>query len=172
MNLMQGQDIVLLLKLVLAKGKPILSKDLARELFLSPSEISKSLQRSREAGLIYLSDTEKRVNRPALVELLLHGMRYVFPPQKGGLTRGVPTGASVEPLSASFPADTEPPSVWPYAEGTTRGLSLRPLYKGAPQAALLDKDLHQLLALCDAIRDGRTRERNLASTMLKEALSS
>lgn len=169
---MQGQDIAILLKLSLAKGKPTLSKDLARELFLSPSEISKSLQRSREAGLIYLSDTDKRVNRIALLELLLHGMRYVFPPQKGGLTRGVPTGASVEPLNSSFSPETEPPPVWPYAEGKTRGLSFSPLYKGAPQAALLDEELYKLLALCDAIRDGRARERNLASGLLKEALSS
>ena len=169
---MQGQDIALLLKLSLVKGKSALSKDLARELFLSPSEISKSLQRSRAAGLIYLNNGDKRVNRAALLELLLHGMKYVFPPQRGGLTRGVPTGASVEPLSSSLAPETEPPPVWPYAEGTTRGLSFSPLYKGAPQAALLDKEFYKLLALCDAIRDGRARERNLASGLLKEALSS
>lgn len=169
---MQGQDIAVLLKLALAKGKSPLSKDLSRELFLSPSEITKSLKRSRDAGLIYLSATEKRVNRTGLLELLLHGMRYVFPPNKGGLVRGVPTGVSVEPLSASFPPGTEPPPVWPHAEGTVRGLSLSPLYKGAAQAALQDQELYKLLALCDAIRDGRTRERNLASTLLKEALSS
>lgn len=168
---MQGQDIAILLKLYLMKGRPTLSKDLAHELFLSPSEISKSLQRSRGAGLIYLSGTDKRVNRTALLELLLHGMRYVFPPQKGGLTRGLPTGASVEPLSPSFAPETEPPPVWPYAEGTIRGLSFSPLYKGAPKAALLDKEFYKLLALCDAIRDGRVRERNLASEMLREALS-
>ncbi|SDE99804.1 hypothetical protein SAMN05444167_1073 [Terriglobus roseus] len=156
---------------MLAKGKPTLSKDLARELFLSPSEVSKSLQRSREAGLLHTDDRAKRVNRPALLELLLHGFKYVFPAQKGGLTRGIPTGTSVEPLSAAFPPSSELPAVWPYAYGTVRGLSLSPLYKGAPQAALLDKDLYSLLALCDAIRDGRARERNLAGSMLKEALS-
>ena len=168
---MQGQDIAVLLKLSLSKEKPKLSKDLARDLYLSPSEISKSLQRSREAGLLYVGEAEKRVNRAALLELLVHGLRYVFPPQRGGLTRGIPTGASVAPLSAAFHAETEPPSVWPYVEGDTRGLSFSPLYKGAPQAALLDHELYKLLALCDAIRGGRTRERNLASGMLKEALT-
>ena len=162
----------MLLKISLLRERPMLAKDLAREMFLSPSEISKSLQRSRGAGLVYLNDGNKRVNRTALLELLLHGMRYVFPPQKGGLTRGIPTGASVEPLSSALSPETEPPPVWPYAEGTARGLSFSPLYKGAPQAALLDKELYTLLALCDAIRDGRARERNLASGMLKEALSS
>jgi hypothetical protein len=168
---MQGQDIALLLKLSLTKDKPTLSKDLARDLYLSPSEVSKSLQRSREAGLLYIDGSEKRVNRTALLELLLHGLRYVFPPQRGGLTRGLPTGASVAPLSASFSAETDPPPVWPYVEGDTRGLSFSPLYKGAPQAALLDQEFYKLLALCDAIRGGRTRERNLASGMLREALT-
>jgi len=168
---MQGQDIAILLKLSLSNGKSVLAKDLARDLYLSPSEISKSLQRSRDAGLLYLSGAEKRVNRAALLELLVHGLRYVFPPQRGGLTRGIPTGASVAPLSASFSPETEPPSVWPYVEGQTRGLSFSPLYKGAPQASLVDAELYKLLALCDAIRGGRTRERNIASGMLKEVLT-
>lgn len=55
---MQGQDIALLLKLGLSSGKSALAKDLARDLYLSPSEVSKSLQRSREAGLVYLSGAE------------------------------------------------------------------------------------------------------------------
>jgi hypothetical protein len=36
---------------------------------------------------------------------------------------------------------------------------------------LVDEELYKLLALCDAIRGGRTRERNIASGMLKEALT-
>jgi hypothetical protein len=168
---MQGQDIALLLKLSLTKDMSVLSKDLARELYLSPSEVSKSLQRSREAGLVYIAEKEKRVNRAALLELLVHGLRYVFPPQRGGLTRGIPTGASADSLSASFSPETEPPSVWPYVEGHTRGLSFSPLYQGAPQAALRDPELYKMLALCDAIRGGRTRERTVASGMLKEALT-
>lgn len=167
---MQGQDIAVLLKLVLANGEPQLSKNLAFELCLSPSEISKSLQRSREVGLVYLNGSEKRVNRSALLELLVHGIKYVFPPQKGGMTRGVATGAAVEPLNELLSAGTEPPMVWPCAEGRVRGLSFSPLYRGAPQAALRDKELYRVLALCDAIRDGRARERNLGSELLKKAL--
>jgi hypothetical protein len=168
---MVGQDIVMLLKLSLQRESRVLSKKLANELFLSPSEISKSLHRCREAGLLYWTDLEKRVNRPALLELLSHGLRYVFPPEKGGLTRGIPTATAVEPLKAYFPANTEPPPVWPYAEGTVRGFSFSPLYRSVPQAALLDKELYKLLALCDAIRDGRARERTLAIHLLEKALN-
>ena len=52
--------------------------------------------------------------------------------------------------------------MWPWHEGNTRGVGLAPLYKSVPQAALRDPNLYQLLALVDAIRDGRARERKIA----------
>lgn len=168
---MLGQDIAVLLKLSLQEGARVLSKKLAEELFLPPSEVSKSLNRCKDSGLLYWSDLEKRVNRPALAEFLCHGMRYVFPPDKGGLVRGIPTAAAAKPLNSHFLDDGEPPPVWPYPEGTVRGLSFAPLYKLAPKAALLDNRFYELLALCDAIRGGRTRERAMASDLLRKALN-
>jgi hypothetical protein len=61
----------------------------------------------------------------------------------------------------------EPVLVWPFEEGDRRGYSFPPLYKRAPQAALKDRELCQLLALVDALRDGSARERELAE---REAL--
>jgi len=168
---MLGQDIALLLKLCLLEGPKILSKKLAEELFLSSAEVSKSLKRCKEAGLLYRSDLEKRVNRSALLDFLAYGMRYVFPPKRGVLVRGLPTAAAVEPLKSRFVDDGEPPPVWPYPQGTVRGLSFSPLYKSAPKAALFDPALYELLALCDAIRSGRTRERVLAVELLRKALN-
>jgi hypothetical protein len=168
---MLGQDIAVLLKIGLLQEKRILSKKLADELFLSPAEISKSLNRCKDSGLLYWSDLEKRVNRSALLDFLAYGMRHVFPPKKGGLVRGVPTAAATEPLKSHFLDDGEPPPVWPYPEGTVRGLSFSPLYRCAPRAALLDSRLYELLALCDAIRGGRTRERVLAVDLLRKALN-
>jgi hypothetical protein len=168
---MIGQDIPLLLKLCLLEGPKILSKQLAEELFLSPAEISKSLNRCKESGLLYWSDLEKRVNRSGLLDFLAYGMRYVFPPKQGALVRGLPTATGVEPLKSRFVDNGEPPPVWPYPEGTVRGLSFSPLYKNAAKAALLDPRLYELLALCDAIRSGRTRERVLAIELLRTALN-
>lgn len=88
---MLGQDIALLLKICLLESPRILSKTLADELFLPPGEVSKSLSRCTESGLIYWSDLEKRVNRSALLDFLAYGMRHVFPPKRGALVRGVPT---------------------------------------------------------------------------------
>jgi hypothetical protein len=124
-----------------------------------------------DSGFLYLSSGEKRVNRSALMEFLAHGLKYVFPPVKGSLVRGVPTSVAVEPLKSRFQENSEPPAVWPYAEGKVRGMSLAPLYKGAPKAALLDQKLYGVLALCDAIRSGRTRERNLAVELLEKEIN-
>jgi len=168
---MLGQDIAVLLKICLLEGPKILSKNLADELFLPPGEISKSLNRCKESGLLYWSDVEKRVNRSALLDFLAYGLRHVFPPKKGALARGVPTAAAAEPLKSHFLDDGEPPPVWPYPEGSVRGFSFSPLYKNAPKAALHDSRFYELLALCDAIRSGRTRERVLAVELLRKTLN-
>jgi hypothetical protein len=168
---MLGKDIAVLLKICLLEGPRILSKTLADELFLPPSEGSKSLNRCKESGLLYWSDLEKRVNRSAFLDFLAYGIRHVFPPRKGGLVRGIPTAAAAEPLKSHFLDDGEPPPVWPFPEGSVRGLSFSPLYKSAPKAALLDSRFYELLALCDAIRSGRTWERLLAVEVLRKALN-
>lgn len=168
---MQGQDIALLLKLAMQGNPRMPSKDLAASLFISPSEVSKSLKRSADSGLLHIAKGEKRVNRSALMEFLSHGLRYVFPPVKGSLVRGVPTAVAAEPLKSRLLDNGDPPDVWPYAEGDVRGLAFPPLYKGAPQAALRDPKLYSVLALCDAVRGGRTRERNLAIELLGKELN-
>ena len=49
---MRPQDIVILLKIAALKDKQWLAKDLARELNISASEVSESLNRSKLAMLI------------------------------------------------------------------------------------------------------------------------
>jgi hypothetical protein len=105
-----------------------------------------------------------------LLEFLLHGIRYAFPAEKGAMTRGVPTGYAAPPLLESIAASSEPPPVWPYADGPVRGYSFAPLHKNVPQAALEDSKFYELLALVDALRDGRARERELAGRELKKRL--
>ena len=167
---MQGQDIALLLKLAIQSDPCIQSRILAESLSISQSEVSKALKRCVNAGLLYVSGAEKRVNRTALMEFLAHGLKYAFPPERGSMVGGVPTAAAAEPLKSRLAEDREPPPVWPYAEGKVRGISLAPLYKGAPKAALRDPGFHQVLALCDAVRSGRARERNLAVELLGKAI--
>jgi hypothetical protein len=51
-----------------------------------------------------------------------------------------------------------------------QGQALSPLYPGAPEASLEDAKLYALLALADALRVGRTRERNEAAKELAKRL--
>ncbi len=64
--------------------------------------------------------------------------------------------------------------MWPDPEGEVRGVGLEPLHTAVPKAVRKDPVLYELLALIDALRDGRTRERQIAerelSGRLKELL--
>lgn len=160
-------DLVVLLKLSL-NGERSTYLQMAQELHLYPSEVYTSIKRSRASHLI--GEPKDRLNRSGLLEFLLHGVRYAFPAEKGALTRGVPTAYAAPPLTESIVAGSDPPPVWPYAEGNVRGYSFSPLHKNVPQAALEDTRLYELLALVDALRDGRARERDIAGRQLKERL--
>jgi hypothetical protein len=107
-----------------------------------------------------------------LEEFLVHGLKYAFPPERGELTRGVPTGHAAEPLKSRISAGADPPPVWPFPEGKARGYSFAPLYKTVPRAALRDSYLYEMLALIDALRDGRSRDRHIAEEELKLRLKS
>jgi hypothetical protein len=162
-------DIVVLLKLSLMSERSTYLQ-MAQELFLYPSEVYTSLKRARRSGLVNGSEKRDRLNRTGMLEFLLHGIRYAFPAESGALTRGVPTSYAASPLKKHVAAGADPPPVWPYADGLVRGYSFSPLHKNVPRAALQDAKLYELLALTDAVRDGRVRERTIAGRILKETL--
>lgn len=139
------------------------------ELSISPSEIHGALKRLEQAHLIA---TDCRPVLQAVEEFLVHGVKYAFPPKHGGVTRGVPTSYAAAPLSRLIVASADLPPVWPHLEGSVRGVSLEPLYRSAPAAALRDPALYELLALIDAMRDGRARERKLAEEELRTRVRS
>ncbi|UYZ63160.1 hypothetical protein [Hymenobacter weizhouensis] len=63
---------------------------------------------------------------------------------------------------------SQEPYVWPDIEGTTRGQAVEPLYNKVPHAAKGDPRLYELLALTDALRVGRAREKKIAQQKIKE----
>ncbi len=170
MNL-KPQDILFLLKLV-AQGENQWSfNKLAIDLGMSASEVHAAAQRVLFARLAVKIDDLIRPNKRNFEEFLLHGIQYVFVPVRGELVRGMPTSHAVEPLASLFVNDNEPPPVWPDIEGEVRGESFSPLYKSAPIAAKNDVKLYELLALVDAIRGGRIREREIAKKELIKRLN-
>ena len=163
---MHSQDIVVALELALT-GEALSYADLASALSLSPSQVHTAVARLQQSGLL-LAGTRK-VNRRALTEFLIHGLKYVFPPERGAVMRGVPTAHSAPPLSDEIVSD-DLPVVWPHPEGAVRGESLLPLHRCVPAAARASEPLYHALALIDAIRAGRARERKLAVEKLKEMI--
>jgi predicted transcriptional regulator len=164
---MRPQDLVVLLKIVSLKQRPWKTTDLAEQLSISQSEISQALTRNRTAG--FLDDSKRGVHRHALLEFLIHGVRYVYPQKPGALVRGIPTAHSAPPLSTMIQANGSV-YVWPDAEGNMRGEGIEPLYPTLPGAAKLDPELYELAALVDAIRVGKTRERDLAGRELNKRI--
>lgn len=169
MNL-KPQDILVLLKLVAVGHQAWTYNRLAVELGMSPSEVHSAVKRALGAALAVQMGDEIRPNIRNLEEFLLHGIRYVFLPDRGQLSRGMPTAHAAQPLMSHMVPDQEPPPVWPDPEGEVRGMAFSPLYKSAPHAAREDLRLYELLALVDAIRGGRAREREIAGTELRMRL--
>jgi hypothetical protein len=181
------QDIVVVLKLAANRdvGKRWTYADLSKDLFMSASQVFRSVERAEAARLLNaptvppssgFSEELPRVwlrpNNNNLKEFLVHGIKYAFPVERGGPTRGVATAEATCPLDRYFPQDFPLPPVWPYADGPLRGIAFSPLYKNVPQAALRDPKLYELLALVDAIREGRAREREIAIRELSAILDS
>ena len=159
---LKPQDVYVALKIVAAKMHRASYSRLAEELVMSPSEVHASVKRAQLAHLLHGAKLRDRPNLVALEEFLVHGLKYVFPAERGELTRGVATSYAAEPLRSAVTKSNEPVPVWPYEEGHQRGIAFEPLYKTAPIAALRDRSFYEYLVLADALRDSRIRERKYA----------
>ena len=162
------QDVLVLAKLVSYGGQRPSIAQMASDLGLSPSQVHASLKRLERSRLVAPSTNEPQLR--AIEEFLLHGVKYAFPAYRGEATRGMPTAYAAPPLSGEIAAGSDLPPVWPDAEGSVRGLTLEPLHKAAVRAAKQDPMLYELLALIDALREGRARERQIAERELTARL--
>lgn len=165
--ILKPQDVLVALKLALGGDRPWTYKELAEALGLSAGEAHNAVQRGVRSGLV--APDKQHARRQNLLEFLVHGVKYAFPAERGGLTRGVPTAHAAPPL-AGLIAYSGPPPVWPDAEGSARGEALTPLYRSVAAASRKDERLYECLALVDAIRAGRSRERTLAEKHLRRLL--
>lgn len=163
---MKPQDIVVALKLA-AAGPAKSFADLGASLGISASEAHAAVRRLAEAKL-WDADL-KRINRQALLGFLVHGAPYTFPVALKETTRGLPTGWGAPVFRGTIVAN-EPPPVWPDPEGEIRGQAVKPLYPSVVLAAKQDPILYDLLALVDALRLGRARERKIAEHELETRL--
>lgn len=167
--MLKGEDIVVLLKLT-TELPDWTVRSLESEIGIPRSVIQRSLVRLEQSGLLEAGRRRPNVGRAE--ELLVHGVKYVFPPVRGGETRGVPTAWAAPPLQDKLADSGELPPVWPDAMGDVRGIALEPLHESAPEISRRDPALMELLALTDGIRLGDARVRGLAEELLRVRLSS
>lgn len=112
------------------------------------------------------ADNPVRTHARNLAEFALHGAKYAFPAVKLPLVAGVPTSHRAPAFAGVFaPGSTD--FVWPHPNGTVRGVGIEPLHPAVPFAAMQDAKLYELLALFDALRVGKARERGMALERLQ-----
>lgn len=185
--MLKPQDIVILLK-ILSKmvvlppsdSKGTMSQNkLAVLLCMSVSEVNAGIKRlllSHLLAPVFKEDQkEKMIFLPvknACEECLISGVKYFFPAQLGEYTPGIATSYAAPILEKHIIPNRDPTPVWPSIHGDRRGLAIEPLYRSVPQSLVEHPDplFYDLLALIDAIRCGRTRERNIATQLLREKL--
>jgi len=162
------QDIVVALKLAV-KGPGETYASLGQSLGMSASEVHAAVRRLIDARLL---DSESRgIRREPLRNFLVHGVPYAFPVRPGEVTRGMPTAWAAPVMSGKLAPSEQIPPVWPDPEGKVQGAAVLPLYASVPGAARRDPELYELLALVDALRIGRARERAIAEQEISDRLN-
>lgn len=173
----KSQDIVVLVKILADQSDMRWSQyNLARELCLSPSQVNMAFKRLVAAGLMtpYHPPSKPQPIIQACEEFFIHGLKYIFPAKLGEIARGVPTSYAAPILNEHIVVGHDPVPVWPYAEGEVRGVALKPFYSSVPEAVIKHSDplFYDMLALLDAIRSGRAREKQIAIQELSKILKS
>jgi hypothetical protein len=147
-------------------------RSLAKDLYMSTSEVNAAVKRASKAKLLRVFPKEKKPRpiRKAVEEFLFYGVKYMLPAEKGATVRGIPTGYAAPAFEAFFVHGKEDPSVWPDAFGKIRGSSFKPIYKTVSKAVKKDVELYELLAILDIFREGRAREVEIAQDILSKRL--
>jgi hypothetical protein len=147
---------------------------MARTLGVSSSQAFRSAQQAAAVGFLNTEHDGRRVayrvHRAGLIEFLTHGVRYAFVPARGRLTRGMPTAHGAPILASHFRPTEDVVPVWPHPDGTVRGESLEPLHRCVPAAASRQPRFYDVMALVDALRAGRARDRAIAAELLPRSL--
>ncbi len=148
-------------------------RSLATSLGLSLSQVNASIERALQSKLMAKTSGAQKPQaiKTAVAEFLVYGAKYSFPAEIGETTRGIPTGFASAVLAKEIVGSNDLPPVWTYSGGNMRGYSASPLYKTVPMAVLQDDTLYALLALFDAIRIGRVRERTIAIEKIRALLA-
>jgi hypothetical protein len=155
---------------LLLQNRPVVGKAARAMVLEEPQGIyrvaAKRVRRAVVPADGALADNPVRPHSHNLAEFALHGAKYAFPAVQLPLAVGVPTSHSAPAFAGVFvPGSTD--FVWPHPNGSVRGVGIEPLHPSVPYAAMLDAKLYEMLALFDALRVGKARERGMALRRLQ-----
>ena len=167
-NGLSSMDLLVAMKLAVG-GAEASVRSLELDLGLSKSAVANSLHHLAELGLVKNARRSHRINKLLLRDCLEHGIRWIAPARVGDYELGLPTAHAAEPLKGKLTGD-EDVLVIPLPHGPVRGRSVSPLHPLAPRVAERDPNFHRLLAVVDALRIGRARDRQIAATELRALL--
>lgn len=169
-NALTPADLLVVIKLAAHGGEAASVRRLEDELGLSKSAVASSLQRLARLGLVKVEGRSmRRVNKLLLRDCLEHAARWIAPAEIGDFELGLPTAHAAGALAEKLRGDGDP-LVMPLPHGPMRGRVVTPLHPLAPAAAARDPKLYRLLAVVDALRIGRARDRRVAAEELRACL--
>ena len=168
--MLKGQDIAILIKLLLKQKvkEKIEFKNIAYELYISQSEVTKSIKRLEKSRLLTrYSDDSVELHKHELMELFTYGVKYLFSAEVNIATRGMAAAYSSPHFKKIILS--EETYVWPYIHGNTKGLALTPIYKTLPNALdrTPDENFYTIISALDLIRLGGKRENKIAKEILE-----
>lgn len=165
---MNPQDLLILLKIFLWNDGKWSTASLGKTIGLSKSQVHYGIKRCIDVGLIGKKTLQP--NPKLLLELIEHGIKFMFPPAWKENALGIPTSYSTDPLIELI---INPGSqiIWETKSGLTKGVALKPIYQTVPESCLKDRQLYDYFSLIDAYRSGRAREKSLALTELKKRIN-
>lgn len=174
-NVLHAADLVLLTALLtLDEPERASFSKLAGHLQSSTSTVHRAMTRLDAARLVRrtrkgsLTPADYVIDRSATHEVLVHAIRYFMPATLGLPHAGMATAHAGPDLAPRIRASE--PYVWPTPEGDVYGPTVEPLDPCVPPLALRFPSFYRVMALIDACRVGRVRERALADEMLRDLL--
>lgn len=166
MGSLRGQDVVVAAALFALRGSDAAQSEVARTLGVPRSRVSESVRRLEDNGLYSRALGALRSAR--FLDLLVHGLPWLFPVQPGDVKRGMPT-SHAGPILDELIASSQP-YVWPCVQGKVEGRAVAPIHRHALSAARALPEAYAILSLADGVRVGRVREKRLASEALEALL--
>jgi hypothetical protein len=168
---LKAQDIVIAIKIAVSLQQGFTYAGMGASVGLPPSRAHASVKMLLRARLALASPQAGiEIIRTRLLELLIYGVPYFFPPVIGGPTTGMPTASASPELQLDLIGTRKERYMWPFPDGVERGIALLPIHPCAVHASKEDQNVYLALMAIDTLRVDGAREREMAISVLRRIL--